>query len=296
MLFQFQVQRDSVIHIPVSILFQILSPFRLLQNIEQSSLCYAIGPCWLFILNIVCVYANTKLHMCVCVCVCVCFRKHNQPEKEKCFYPKHSQGLDINVHDESHIFSDGLILLVQSACSCDKTINGLLRWNLEYLRLFKINISNFEFSNFQSRCLLSGKRSRFFSLTWQAHLYFLYCQSPNKEGFVFFFFHSLDLSSKRQRQQGTLVKDMNFLSRQYRVPMSDHIITMVTICEGAFPAGKKPTCQCRRLKRYGFNPWVERILSVRAWQPTPVFLPEESHGQRSLVGYRPWGHKRIRYN
>ena len=29
----------------------------------------------------------------------------------------------------------------------------------------------------------------------------------------------------------------------------------------------------------------------RAWQPTPVFLPEQSHGQRSLEGYRPWGHK-----
>ena len=28
-----------------------------------------------------------------------------------------------------------------------------------------------------------------------------------------------------------------------------------------------------------------------AWLPTPVFLPEESHGQRSLVGYSPWGHK-----
>ena len=31
----------------------------------------------------------------------------------------------------------------------------------------------------------------------------------------------------------------------------------------------------------------------REWQPTPVFLPEESHGQRSLVGYSPWGHKQL---
>ena len=30
----------------------------------------------------------------------------------------------------------------------------------------------------------------------------------------------------------------------------------------------------------------------RAWQPTPVFLPGESQGQRSLVGYSPWGHKK----
>ena len=31
----------------------------------------------------------------------------------------------------------------------------------------------------------------------------------------------------------------------------------------------------------------------RAWQPTPVFLPGESHGQRSLEGYSPWGHKEL---
>ena len=29
----------------------------------------------------------------------------------------------------------------------------------------------------------------------------------------------------------------------------------------------------------------------RKWQPTPVLMPGESHGQRSLVGYSPWGHK-----
>ena len=34
----------------------------------------------------------------------------------------------------------------------------------------------------------------------------------------------------------------------------------------------------------------------RKWQPTPVFLPGKSHGQRSLVGYSPWGHKRVRHD
>ena len=37
-----------------------------------------------------------------------------------------------------------------------------------------------------------------------------------------------------------------------------------------------------------FDPWVGKIPWRRAWQPTPVFLPGESHGQRSLVGYSPW--------
>ena len=43
--------------------------------------------------------------------------------------------------------------------------------------------------------------------------------------------------------------------------------------------------------RCGFNPWVGKIPWRRKWQPTPVFLPGESHGQRSLTGYNPWGHK-----
>ena len=40
-----------------------------------------------------------------------------------------------------------------------------------------------------------------------------------------------------------------------------------------------------------FDPWVRKIPWRRAWKPTPVFLPGESHGQRILMGYRPWGHK-----
>ena len=49
-------------------------------------------------------------------------------------------------------------------------------------------------------------------------------------------------------------------------------------------SGKEPTCQCRRHKRHGFDPWVGKILWRRAWEFTPVFLPRESHGQRSLMG------------
>ena len=41
----------------------------------------------------------------------------------------------------------------------------------------------------------------------------------------------------------------------------------------------------------GFDPWVGKIPWRRAWQPAPVFLPGESHGQRSLAGYSPWGRK-----
>ena len=40
-----------------------------------------------------------------------------------------------------------------------------------------------------------------------------------------------------------------------------------------------------------FNPWVRKIPCKKEWQPIPVFLPGESHGQRSLAGYSPWAHK-----
>ena len=56
-------------------------------------------------------------------------------------------------------------------------------------------------------------------------------------------------------------------------------------------SGKEPACQCRRHKRPGLHPWVGKIPWRKACQPTPVFLPEEARGQRSLVGYSPRGHK-----
>ena len=51
--------------------------------------------------------------------------------------------------------------------------------------------------------------------------------------------------------------------------------------------GKESACQYRRHKRRGFDPWVGKIPWRRAWQPTPVFLPGESHGQGSLSGCSP---------
>ena len=40
-----------------------------------------------------------------------------------------------------------------------------------------------------------------------------------------------------------------------------------------------------------FDPWVGKMPWRRKWQPTPVCFPGESHGQRSLEGYSPWGQK-----
>ena len=50
-------------------------------------------------------------------------------------------------------------------------------------------------------------------------------------------------------------------------------------------SGKESACQCRRCRRHRFGLWSWK------WHPTPVFLPGESHGQRSLAVYSPWGLK-----
>ena len=54
-----------------------------------------------------------------------------------------------------------------------------------------------------------------------------------------------------------------------------------------WPSGKESACQCRRCR---CNSWVRKIPWRSKWQPTPVFLPGKTHGQRSLAGYSPWGH------
>jgi len=56
---------------------------------------------------------------------------------------------------------------------------------------------------------------------------------------------------------------------------------------------KGPSCQCRSCRRRGFDPWVGKIPWRRKWQPTPVFLPGKSHGQRSLAGYSLWSCKEL---
>jgi len=62
-----------------------------------------------------------------------------------------------------------------------------------------------------------------------------------------------------------------------------------------FPGGSavKICLKCRSRRRYGFSFWVGKIPWRRSWQPTSVFLPGESHGQRSLVGYSSQDFKKL---
>ena len=71
----------------------------------------------------------------------------------------------------------------------------------------------------------------------------------------------------------------NFLTR-FQI-----LLVMLGFPGGA--SGKELTCQCRRLKKLEFNPWVRKIPWSRKQHPTPVFLSGKCYGQRSLVGYSP---------
>ena len=62
-----------------------------------------------------------------------------------------------------------------------------------------------------------------------------------------------------------------------------------------FPSGsvvKNPPAM-QETRRHQFDPWVRKIPWRRAWQPTPVFLPGEFHGQSSLADYSPQGRKEL---
>ena len=89
-----------------------------------------------------------------------------------------------------------------------------------------------------------------------------------------------------------------FVKKYFRSLPSSGVLCRVTlkrtyeninsISSHTFSVGLRICLQCRKA---GFNPWVRKIPWRREWQPTPVLLPGESHGQRSLVGYSPWGGK-----
>ena len=68
---------------------------------------------------------------------------------------------------------------------------------------------------------------------------------------------------------------------------------LIPLCYGLpkWLSGEESACQCRRRRRHGLDPWIRKIPWRRKWQPAPVFSPRKSHGQRSLTGNSPWGHK-----
>ena len=72
--------------------------------------------------------------------------------------------------------------------------------------------------------------------------------------------------------------------RQLSFVISSNLLSRCMLDFLGFPGGSR--LQCRRP---GFSSWIGKIPWKRAWQPTPVFLPGEFHGERNLAGYNPWG-------
>ena len=95
--------------------------------------------------------------------------------------------------------------------------------------------------------------------------------------------HQLSLALERHRsgiRQCTLFGTGSFCCGQ-ATPIQDGP------CSQVVRLVKNPLANARDVR----DPWVRKIPGRRAWQPTPVFLPGKSHGQRSLVGHSPCGHE-----
>ena len=88
-----------------------------------------------------------------------------------------------------------------------------------------------------------------------------------------------NLREQIQHHQGLLLP-LNSMGRVSKLEMR---------ADGGASRKKPAHHKCRRHKRCRFDPWVGKIPWRRAWQPTPVFFPGESHGWKSVVGYSPWG-------
>ena len=79
-----------------------------------------------------------------------------------------------------------------------------------------------------------------------------------------------------------------FLKEQYLKELDD-LFSLLGLSGRLNQLKNLPAMQ--ETQRRGFNPYVRKIPWRRKRQPTPVFLPGESHGQRSMVGYSPWGRR-----
>ena len=88
-----------------------------------------------------------------------------------------------------------------------------------------------------------------------------------------------------------LSKFQRHISQKYKNTPKIYIVLPKTLnsLRGS-PSVKNIHLQCRTPQ---FNPWVRKIPWRREWEPTPVFLPGKFRGQRSLVGYSPYGCKEL---
>ena len=117
------------------------------------------------------------------------------------------------------------------------------------------------------------------------HILGYYCSSPTS------------ISGSSLPQQDCILFTLIFLRPDIHqtLPVDKNILEISITLKG-FPwwlSGKESSCQCRR---HGFNSWVGKIPWRVKWQPTPVFLPEKFHAQRSLWGLQSIASQRVRHD
>ena len=106
----------------------------------------------------------------------------------------------------------------------------------------------------------------------------------------------LEWASLRLRFVWNVVKSSSCLCRSFTYTKHSNMNIRWHVLFIIIPrwfSGEESSCLCRRHHSQGFDPWVGKIPWRRSWQPTPVSLPGESQGPRSLVGYSPWGCKEL---
>ena len=100
--------------------------------------------------------------------------------------------------------------------------------------------------------------------------------------------------SATSREWGLKCKNEDEVQKSILVHPNVHIENLTFYKIANFPrclSGKESACHCRRHKRCRFDPYVRNIPWSKKWQAIPVFLPGKFHGQRSLAGSSPKGHK-----
>ena len=88
--------------------------------------------------------------------------------------------------------------------------------------------------------------------------------------------------------------EIQSMGSQRMTPLSDFTFTsLFTFIPIGGASGEEPARQCGRRKRHGVRSLGGEYPLEERMATTPVSLPRESHGQRSLEGYSPWGHKEL---
>ena len=125
--------------------------------------------------------------------------------------------------------------------------------------------------------------------------YFFSSHNQSVHGLIPFYYHFTEAETEAWRGQATCLncpaskwQSQSFISVSLAwVCVFNGDVEPFILLDGS--AGK----QSARLRRCVFNPWVRKIPWRRKCQPTAVYLPEKSHGQGSLMGYSPKGHKEL---